>query len=186
MPARRTRRQYYYSWAGSLGGPIVKDRTFFWFSQGRLPAEEHAQQRAHVPHAARARRRLLTIADDHYDPLTTRANPNGTGFIRDPFPGNVIPADRINAIARAMLAQMPTPDSGRSFNGSAILEDGPQDQETLKIDHRWGAKWMTTGMYGHQHTGEPGSAFWGPHGTIPADPSSTIGYRTIHFVSRTR
>ena len=38
-------------------------------------------------------------------------------------------------------------------------------------------------MYAHQHTGEPGSAFWGPHGTIPADPSSTIGYRTIHFFS---
>jgi hypothetical protein len=24
--------QYYYSWAGSVGGPIVKDKTFFWFS----------------------------------------------------------------------------------------------------------------------------------------------------------
>ena len=52
-----------------------------------------------------------------YDPLTTRPNPSGTGFIRDPFPGNVIPADRLNPIARAMLAQMPTPTSGRSFNG---------------------------------------------------------------------
>jgi hypothetical protein len=65
----------------------------------------------------------------------------------------------------------------------AILDDGPQDQETLKIDQRWGAKWTTTGMYAHQHTAEPGSAFWGPHGTIPADPSGTVGYRTIHFLS---
>ena len=24
--------QYYYNWAGSVGGPIVKDKTFFWFS----------------------------------------------------------------------------------------------------------------------------------------------------------
>ena len=24
--------QYYYNWAGSLGGPIRKDKTFFWFS----------------------------------------------------------------------------------------------------------------------------------------------------------
>ena len=48
-----------------------------------------------------------------YDPLTTRANPSGTGFIRDPFPGNVIPRERLNSIALAMLAQMPTPHSGR-------------------------------------------------------------------------
>ena len=26
-----------------------------------------------------------------YDPATTRANPNGPGFIRDPFPNNQIP-----------------------------------------------------------------------------------------------
>jgi hypothetical protein len=118
-----------------------------------------------------------------YDPLTTRPNPNGTGFNRDPFPGNIIPADRLNPIGRAMLAQMPTPQSGRSFNGSASLDDGPQDQETLKVDHRWSGRWTTTAMYGHQYTQEPGSAFWGPHGTIPADPSGTTLFRTVHFFS---
>ncbi len=118
-----------------------------------------------------------------YDPLTTRAESRGTGFIRDPFPGNVIPPDRLNPIARAMLADMPLPTTGRSFTGSATLDDGPQDQETLKIDQRWSSRWTTTGMYGHQHTQEPGSAFWGPHGTIPADPSGTTLFRTVHFFS---
>ena len=37
-----------------------------------------------------------------FDPLTTRTV-NGA-IVRDPFPGNVIPADRINPVARAMLA----------------------------------------------------------------------------------
>src|SRR6187431_1523291 len=164
--------QYYYSWAGSVGGPVVKDKTFFWFSKDDYMQKSTRNNVLTFPTARERAGDFSQSPTTIYDPLTTRANPNGTGFIRDPFPGNVIPADRINAIARAMLAQMPTPDSGRSFNGSAILEDGPQDQETLKVDHRWGPKWMTTGMYGHQHTGEPGSAFWGPHGTIPADPSS--------------
>ena len=44
--------------------------------------------------------RMLVI----YDPATTRANPNGTGFIRDPFPGNKIPANRFSAVARQYLA----------------------------------------------------------------------------------
>ena len=73
----------------------------------------------------------------------------------------MIPANRLNPIALAMLADMPLPTSGRSFTGSATLDDGPQDQETLKIDHRWSSRWTTTGMIGHQYTSEPGSAFWG-------------------------
>ena len=175
--------QYHYSWAGSVGGPIVKDRTFFWFSKDDYLQKSTRNNVLTFPTMRERTGDFSQSPTTIYDPLTTRPNPSGTGFIRDPFPGNVIPADRLNPIARAMLAQMPQPTSGRSFNGSAILEDGPQDQETLKVDHRWGTKWTTTAMYGHQQTGEPGSAFWGPHGTIPADPSGTIGYRTIHFFS---
>ncbi len=39
-----------------------------------------------------------------YDPATTRPNPNGTGFIRDPFPGNRIPASRFSTVAQQYLA----------------------------------------------------------------------------------
>ena len=122
---------------------------------------------------------LITI----YDPLTTRANPNGSGFIRDPFPGNVIPANRINPISVAMMANMPLPDTGRSFNGQATLDDGPQRQETLKVDHKWSDRWTTAGMYGYQHTKEPGSAFWGEHFTVAGDPGGSLLYRTINFFS---
>jgi hypothetical protein len=175
--------QYYYSWAGSIGGPIARDRTFFWFSKDDYMQKSTRNNVLTFPTMRERAGDFSQSSATIYDPLTTRPNPNGTGFVRDPFPGSVIPAGRINPISLAMLAQMPTPTSGRSFNGSAILEDGPQDQETVKVDHRWGRQWTTTAMYGHQQTGEPGSAFWGPHGTIPADPSGTIGYRTIHFFS---
>jgi hypothetical protein len=181
--------QYYYSWAGSIGGPIKTDRTFFWFSKDDYKQRSTRNNVLTFPTALEragdfsqsrnAAGQLIVI----YDPLTTRPNPSGIGFIRDPFPGNVIPADRLNPIARAMLTDMPLPTNGRSFTGSATLDDGPQDQETLKVDHRWSNKWTTTAMYGHQHTKEPGSAFWGPHGTIPADPSGTTLFRTVNFFS---
>jgi hypothetical protein len=38
-----------------------------------------------------------------YDPATTRLNPNGTGFVRDPFPGNRIPTNRFSSVARQYL-----------------------------------------------------------------------------------
>jgi trimeric autotransporter adhesin len=175
--------QYYYSWAGSFGGPIVKDKTFFWFSTDDYKQKSTRNNVLTFPTALERSGDFSQSTVTIYDPLTTRPNPSGTGFIRDPFPGNKIPLNRINPITLAMIAQMPLPTSGRSYNGSASLDDGPQDQETLKIDQRWNNRWTTTGMYAHQHTAEPGSAFWGPHGTIPADPSGTVGYRTIHFLS---
>jgi hypothetical protein len=175
--------QYYYSWAGSLGGPIKSDKTFFWFSKDDYKQKSTRNNVLTFPTMRERAGDFSQSAVTIYDPLTTRPNPNGTGFIRDPFPGNVIPADRLNSIARAMLAQMPTPTSGRSFTGSAVLDDGPQDQETLKVDHRWSDKWTTSGMYGHQYTKEPGSAFWGEHGTIPADPAGTTLFRTVNFFS---
>ena len=86
-------------------------------------------------------------------------NPSGNGFIRDPFPGNIIPADRLDPIARAMLAQMPTPQSGRAFTGSAVLDDGPQDQETLKVDHRWSGSWTKrSSPIGSSRSSRPASA----------------------------
>ena len=43
-----------------------------------------------------------------YDPATTRPNPSGTGFIRDPFPGNQIPASRFSNVARQYIAMART------------------------------------------------------------------------------
>ena len=179
--------QYYYNWAGSVGGPIIKDRTFFWFS-----TDDYKQRST--------RNNVLTLPTDLerlgdfsqtrnangqpvviFDPLTTRTV-NGA-IVRDPFPGNVIPADRINPVARAMLGPMPMPSSGRSLNGQATLDDGPQNQETLKIDQRMSDRWTITGMYAHQHTKEPGSAFYGPFGTVPGDPGASLLYRTVNFVA---
>ena len=175
--------QHYYSWAGSVGGPISRDRTFFWFSKDDYVQRGTRNNVLTFPTAVERAGDFSQSGVTIYDPLTTRPNPSGTGFIRDPFPGNRIPLDRLNPIALAMLTNMPLPTSGRSFNGQATLDDGPQDQETLKVDQRWSNAWTTTGMYGHQYTKEPSSAFWGEHGTIPGDPGGGLLYRTINFIA---
>ncbi|MGH9239356.1 MAG: TonB-dependent receptor [Vicinamibacterales bacterium] len=179
--------QFYYNWAGSIGGPIARNKTFFWFSTDdykqrstrnnviALPTE--LERLGDFSQSRTASGQLITI----YDPLTTRTV-NGA-IVRDAFPGNIIPADRINPIARAMLAPYPLPTSGRSFFGQATLDDGPQNQETLKVDHRWRDGWTTTGMYAHQHTKEPSSAYYGAHGTVPGDPGGGTLFRTVDFIA---
>ena len=49
-----------------------------------------------------------------YDPATTRTV-NGV-VVRDPFPGNIIPANRINPLARQWLQFLPTPTSEGPLN----------------------------------------------------------------------
>ena len=76
-----------------------------------------------------------------YDPATTRVNPNGPGFIRDPFPGNIIPLDRFSTISRNVL-QLATmrPDQPGVRNNFVYtpgdtINTNPWNKFSLKLDH---------------------------------------------------
>lgn len=102
----------------SVGGPIRvpkiyngKNRSFFFFAfEGFRNREGATDQIRSVPtpemyqgdfsNWVDAQGRLLTI----YDPATTRPDPNGTGFIRDPFPGNIIPQNRFSEFSKKVMA----------------------------------------------------------------------------------
>ena len=46
-----------------------------------------------------------------YDPLTTRPDPAHSGqYMRDPFPGNIIPAHRLNGISPKVVSYYPLPN----------------------------------------------------------------------------
>ena len=78
-----------------------------------------------------------------YDPLTTRPDPANPGrFIRDPFPGNVIPADRINPIGQAIVNGFSLPNVGpasQRFNN--FLEPFPGTDKfhsvVTRVDHEF-------------------------------------------------
>ena len=98
----------------TLGGPVMKDRMFFFVNVERSNSltpdnvirtvPTMLQRSGDFSQTRTSNGQLIVI----YDPLTTRSNPAG-GFIRDPFPGNVIPANRIDPIAKAILEHYPAP-----------------------------------------------------------------------------
>ena len=71
-----------------------------------------------------AQGRLITI----YDPATGR-DVNGV-WTRDPFPGNSIPADRINPTAKKLLQYFPDPNC--TTPGVARLAEEPLLQRALQ------------------------------------------------------
>jgi len=77
-----------------------------------------------------------------YDPQTTRSDGQG-GFLRDPFPGNVIPANRLSSISQAIqkLYALPTrPGTQLNWVGAAFPTRVDKDQWTFKLDHIFSQK----------------------------------------------
>ncbi len=54
-----------------------------------------------------------------YDPATIRVLPDGT-VVKDPFPGNIIPANRITPQAQQFMGFLPTPTNGDPLNNYLV------------------------------------------------------------------
>jgi hypothetical protein len=92
----------------TLGGPILRNRLFFFGNYQRTVDDSGRITRATLPEAPFRAGDFSSAPTIIYDPAT--GNPDGTG--RVPFPGNIIPADRISPIARNLLNAVPLPNIG--------------------------------------------------------------------------
>ena len=173
---------YYHLFGGSFGGPIIKNRTFFWATTEGYRTLTSRNALLTLPTAAELTGDFSKSGITIYDPLTTRADPARPGeFIRDPFQNNIIPANRINPVAKAVSQYFPKVASGTSATASLIDR---ADQVTGKIEHRWTEKFTTTAMYGWYNSQEPESRFYGKNlGDNPADPGEGQLYRTVNVIA---
>jgi hypothetical protein len=135
-----------HQFGASLSGPIVKNKTFFFVDYAGQKEERGQVFVNTVPTAATRRGDFSDYRDRNgnliviYDPLTTRPNPNGSGVIRDPFPGNVIPANRLDPVGRNIASIYPLPNGPGNFdNYTSTVNRSVRDHSfTGRIDHRAG------------------------------------------------
>jgi hypothetical protein len=90
----------------TLGGPIQHNKLFFFGDYQHIRDHAGRTTRAVIPPAAYRTGDFSASPTKIYDPLT--GNADGTG--RTPFSNNIIPADRISPIAKAILANLPAPN----------------------------------------------------------------------------
>ncbi|MGH9310910.1 MAG: carboxypeptidase regulatory-like domain-containing protein, partial [Vicinamibacterales bacterium] len=146
--AGRAKRDYKDNRFGAaVGGPIARSRTFYFANVEANPFEVPQPTTLTVP-TERMRNgdfsELLALGSQYqiYDPATTRPHPTQAGrFIRDPFPGNVIPQNRISPVAREILGFYPLPnqqgtaDGANNYTNPTAVAFETYYTATTRIDH---------------------------------------------------
>ncbi len=108
----------YNYYGGTLGGPIRKDRTFFFGDLLQVKDRRGDGYNATVPLTAVRNGDFSSLLDRAviYDPATGNRD---TGAGRTPLPDNRIPAGRVSPIASKILAQgVPTPNLGENLTNN--------------------------------------------------------------------
>jgi hypothetical protein len=137
----------------TAGGPVIKNKTF-WFAdyEGTRVRQEVPQTGNSVPTAAEAgsgytnfsdlitlQSGSLTDATGHsyplgtiFDPATTRSIGNGN-YVRDPFPGNIIPASRLDPNAVKLLSLFPAPTQPGLYNNFNVNRGSTTDVNAFDV-----------------------------------------------------
>jgi hypothetical protein len=144
----------------TFGGPILKDRTFFFGSWQSSREGNAAPQIASVP-----------IGSEHQGIFPSRVNDPLTGAA---FPNNTIPLSRWDPVALGLIALYPLPTllgtaNNYSYNPKEVVN---ADTYSLKVDHHFGSKDYLFGRVsqGWNYTVLP---------TLLPDPANTQGFTDL-------
>ena len=132
----------------SLGGPMRRDRTFFFSNYEGLRIRQSVTNTTLLP------REGLRQGDfSGLDPLTGKPFPPiidpATG---QPFGNNQIPASKIDPLSRAVVARLPLPNQpdappGQNNHINVGTRRVTSDQWTLRLDHQWTARHQVFGRF---------------------------------------
>ena len=156
------RPEYWRNAGGGIGGPIFKNRTFFWFAGERYTDLQPQASTFSVPSMAT---RLgdfsaLTRSGRPFylkDPLSSGSCSSTTGG-PGCFPGNIIPSSRLNYTGSKIAAYMPQPDrdvdDGTANFSKTDLLPSHAYQWTLKLNHNFSNAVAMSVFYLRQVTAE--------------------------------
>jgi outer membrane receptor protein involved in Fe transport len=153
---------------GKVFGPLKyagKNRSFFFgsyegvrFSQGGTyigTVPTLLQRQGDFSQTRNAAGAVIPV----YDPGTTRANPTAPGqFIRDQFPGNVIPRNRWNPVFVKMLEFIPLPNAAGNANTAAgnfvtsAANRISKDTFSVRLDHQLNERQRLSGRFNFDNT----------------------------------
>lgn len=203
LPRNAFRRNEY---GVALGGPVYlpnlydgRNRTFFFFNWEQIPQRSPDNILATVPTALERAgdfSQTVTSAGARiviYDPDTTMPNPNAAGqFIRQAFPGNVIPTSRIDPISRNILGFYP--EANRATVVQNFVQNNARANDTdrlfLRFDQNISSAqrlFLSVGIHSNEaftpgvNVAFPGEGVNGQQGRIGSDAIYAVLSHTATF-----
>src|SRR5436309_6768480 len=151
----------YYLGGGGFGGPIKKDRTFFWFASENYTDVQTRNASELMPTAAERAGDFSKTTNASgapviiYDPLT-----------RTPFANNIIPAGRINQVSANILKYLPSSDTNidngsANYNRTSLIKSTWTQEYTVKVEHKLTDKVSLSGCYMYNRSNEPCANYFG-------------------------
>jgi len=146
------RNQY----GAALGGPIVRNHTFFFVDYQGMKQAIGTVRTSTVPTDVERQGNFTELYGSTnpvlYDPATTIQS--GSTFIRSPFtPTNIIPVDRIDPATLGVLNHYPLPTKSGTANNFTLVgnDQDHQNQFDTRVDHRFSERNEMFGRYSYFH-----------------------------------
>ena len=162
----------------AVGGPIRKNRIFFFFDLEKVRQQDGVNFLATVPTLAERTGNFANTTNQIFDPL--QCSPNGDGTCTRPLvPNQQIPQDEIDDIGLKIINQYPKPtdpNAELSNYRSTVVSKSPDWQFDIKVDDELTSKQHLSVRYSHLHSDNSvptvfGDGEFGPGGDgIKASP----------------
>ncbi len=114
----------------TFGGPAIKDKAFFFFSYEKLARRESSTVNNTIPTVPMRGGDFSALAGPIFDPQTY----DPATRTRQPFAGNLIPANRIDPVAKQLIDFYPAPQNDRPSQN--FIFNPPNREDVGRINTR--------------------------------------------------